>query len=328
MIETPMGSVDAVLKNTGPVINLSPGVYNCAGWAGGTAIPSGTVLRGAGIGLTTLRLSAIVSDQFGGHNTALLSHDARGITVSDLTIDCNYAGLGEPNATLQGIVLRGGDHTIERVRVINASGAWKIVGNPESFIISIFATPADTGCCLTIRDCVVEQFQAGVCTAIATSFTNNAVDTFCRIENNIVRLNSRGGEFGVMMAGCRNGIINGNIISGTNRGLNYESAPGEHMLVTRNAFLNQYNLAALLGGGRNSMFTENIVEMTSGTALLVSGPNNVFSGIDGWQIRRNIFISRGASARTLSWDWPATKTRKFRLLDNEWVGNWTGMRKY
>lgn len=335
-----MTSLDDILRSGRKLIQLDPGVYECRGWAG-AFIPSGTTLRGAGIGATTLLLSRVIEDPYGGYNTALLSEDSsRNISVSDLTIDCNHHGLGVRQSTLQGIVLRGGDHLIERVRVINAAGAWANpdpANNPESFVIAIFASPDANGRSLTIRDCVVEEFQLGSCTAICTSYSQQRpplAGTICRIENNTIRLALLGGQFGLGMAGCQHGLITANTVIGGNRGFNYESADSDHLIVSRNAFLNQYNIAALLGGGSNSLFTDNIIQMIDGgvhkIALMVSGPNSSFSGVNGWLVARNLFISHGKStATTVSTLSPAAKPLKgsWRFRDNDFVGKWAGIRK-
>jgi hypothetical protein len=113
-------------------------------------VRSGWEVSGDGIYATTVQ---IVGNVAGIHYAVQAfksdpNVDTHYVTIRDLTIDCNWAGLaptadtglgGEKNITVHAIFLFGSNHLVERVRYINDYGS--LANNQEAFGIFIVSSP-------------------------------------------------------------------------------------------------------------------------------------------------------------------------------------------
>ncbi len=164
---------------SGSDILLGPGTFLTNGNDDGLAtdgffLQPGTRLRGSGRGVTTIKLAglnftecvhvAIASGAYGKNGGRLIDHD--NITVEDLTIDLDAAGLGlaapNDNVATYGIQLSGDNTTIRNVEVLHAYG---LFGPFESFAISICAMTRSTTGAL-IENCSVRESAGDYVTAI------------------------------------------------------------------------------------------------------------------------------------------------------------------
>jgi len=130
-------------------IHLGPGIFRTA-VARPWLVKPGWVITGAGMDVTTVQLAGNAANVT---SVSCFSSDPNtstdNVTISDLTIDCNWAELsqtavigdkGESKTAVAAAYIFGSNNVIERVHYINAYGSW---GNlTESFGIA-FASPVN-----------------------------------------------------------------------------------------------------------------------------------------------------------------------------------------
>jgi hypothetical protein len=175
---------DAVMRaqGAGSDIVLGPGVFLTKGNDDGHAtdgffLQPNTRLRGSGKGVTIVKLAALNSAEcihvaictgaYGLKGTGRLV-DFDHVTVEDLTVDCNAAGLelaapnNNNNVATYGVQLSGNSATIRNVEV---TGAYAMSGPFESFAIGIFAMTRDIDGAL-IENCAVRASVGNYVTSI------------------------------------------------------------------------------------------------------------------------------------------------------------------
>jgi hypothetical protein len=105
-------------------VHLLPGTFMLAG---GFTAPSGMTIEGQGNGVSTIQLGSVSYVYGNKHDTIYSSNN--GITIRNLTIDCNHAALAAQSGGLngvhqydstQGIEIDGNNIHIDNVEVINA----------------------------------------------------------------------------------------------------------------------------------------------------------------------------------------------------------------
>lgn len=159
------------------VVRLAPGEYESAGIAHPDIIARGRRnlvphmrIMGAGMYSTTVKLMTHEpGDSGSGFNCAFstwFDEDIDDIEISDLTIDCNYAGLrtdARHNLSLRGVMAFGSNIRLRNVRVINSAGL-RWMGYPpnkeETFVLHLGAQNRDAYG-LEISGCVVEDVAPG-----------------------------------------------------------------------------------------------------------------------------------------------------------------------
>jgi len=137
----------AIPSNT--AIHLGGGTFRTAA-AHSWLVRPGWVVTGAGIDVTTIRLTGSIAGVKGVscfYSDSNISTD--NITISDLTIDCNWPELsataligdsGEKETAVAAAYIFGSNNVIERVRFTNSYGSW--YNATESFGIA-FAAPVN-----------------------------------------------------------------------------------------------------------------------------------------------------------------------------------------
>jgi hypothetical protein len=130
------------------------------------AARQGWVISGDGMNATTLQMvGSLVGMHFG---VTCISSDPNvatdNVTIKDLTIDCNWAGLsatadigakGEKNVKTQAIVLWGSNNLIDHVRSINTYGS--AANGLEHFTITLSGPRSGDGTNNVIQFCRSEQ---------------------------------------------------------------------------------------------------------------------------------------------------------------------------
>lgn len=255
---------------SGAVLHLLPGTFETFGrchpnpdgsCSSGWLLKSGQRLVGSGMTNTVLKLVGLSAQR---PNNPRPTHVVRsvpraaGCVVSDLTIDCNYERVANPQRLafrhVGGVVLFGTEHTIERVRVIGA-------GNDdtrlrECFILSIFGNDAAQGITPSrwsrgnlIRGCVVSGFtgRPGVSQGATAIALNSGSDPVTQatiaglIEGNTVELPLASTNYYlncIGTAGASNVVVRGNRTEGGTMGLYSDTGMIRSLTVRDNRFLN------------------------------------------------------------------------------------------
>jgi hypothetical protein len=304
---------DAQLRKTPAhaTIHLGPGVFETygAGAPGqpGFIVKNGWSIQGAGIDKTVIRLVGCLPDEHPGSGIGFIFFSGWGpgvdrIAMRDFTADCNAIAVMDhvkrQNISLSAIYLMGSQHTVQRVKAINAIGRRGRPGvNPEAFVIRVGPRDANTDATgYFVEDCEVSSFQGGAVTAIAllgTGGKNGATGAFRR--NQIV-LQGSGGEFGFSAYGANGFVIEHNVTHRAARAFNWDTAaPGRDLIIRNNRFLQCTGSALLLGGGSASVVEDNVIELSGAKAVgvMISARNKVLPGASGWVIRNNVFQAPG-----------------------------------
>lgn len=294
----------------GSTVRLLPGTYETRGFQNGgpdgILVKSGWTLTGAGVDRTTLRLIATLDDRTNnsGRNYVLFSGwgpTVSNVTISDLTIDCNYRGVsrasGLTNLSLHGIGLYGRDLVVRQVKVVNAAGYRSLPGvNPESFPIHLgIRGLEEPGGNLRIENCEVSSFAGGAATGIATLGEGGRDGIQGVIRGNRVVMNHGPAQFGYSGYGSNGLIVEQNWCSGAVRGFNWDTGGhGRNLIIRSNQFLNCRSYGVLIGGSRDGLLEGNTIEMdgTHGAAVVLSAPNQLFAGASGWVVRGNTLRRR------------------------------------
>jgi hypothetical protein len=165
-----MAKFDALMKsfqytpNLG--IHLGAGLFRTAA-ARPWHVNSGWLIVGAGMDATTVQLGGNASTISG--STCIQSDAtvaANYVTISDLTLDCNWAELsatapigagGEKNFAANAVTIGGSNNLVERVRSINSYGS--SANSREMFAIGLTSPGSANGTNNVIDSCRAEQPQ-------------------------------------------------------------------------------------------------------------------------------------------------------------------------
>lgn len=181
----------------GLTVNLLPGIYETYGngdyiyaarqGVEGWRCNSGWTIRGAGVGKTVVKLAKLYPDAEGvttlGSAICTFGSPCSGVTVEDLTVDCNDAGIGGPRSSEGGVSLYGTHHTIRRLEVINAAGR-----GLEAFPILIACNDRTSSDNL-IEACSIRNWRGGQGGSITMANNVNNLRPPLTWTSGIVRLN-------------------------------------------------------------------------------------------------------------------------------------------
>jgi hypothetical protein len=307
------------------VIHLLPGTYHTHGRWGFDGGPYGFVIKdgwriiGAGIGKTILKLrhAYAPSGFIGRYNTVLRTSETgtgnfSNISVSDLTIDCNYSELaatfGESRLNLTGVYVSGKENlSLERILVVNAAGKMENQSGSqlEAFVIGLStadssSTPA-TG--ISIRDCEVSSFQGGYCSAIgiygksANDIANPSVGKVSGvIQNCRVKFSpwtTGDALYAYNISGASGSVLQNNVTWNAMRGFNNDEGSSENLVIRGNMLLgiSGQNWGIFVGAATNSVIEQNTIEIkendTTGITLAGAGYQGV-TGASDCVVRGNI----------------------------------------
>jgi hypothetical protein len=230
---SPATNFDAIMESlpAKATIHLLAGTYvttGCYGWGPKT----GQTIIGAGINSTTLRFPTNLSPYFKWLIEPHPPYHQTNITVSDLTLDCNY----QPGTliSLNGICLHGSGNTIERVRLVNAASFTKSSRDyVESFGIIITAFPFPSATNSVVKDCIVSNYLCNYVnnmSAIAITSDGGQI-----LNNQVVS----GGRNYVLALGCigKGCLVSNNVTRGCKIGYHSDTVGGSTNLTVR---LNQF----------------------------------------------------------------------------------------
>jgi hypothetical protein len=231
---SPSTNFDAIMDHlpANATIHLQAGTYEttgCIGWGPKT----GQTIIGAGINSTTLRYPIKQSPNFQWLIEPHPPYHQTNITVSDLTLDCNY----QPGTfiTLKGMCLHGSGNTIERVRLVNAASFTKSARDyRESFGIMISRFPYPSATNNVVKDCIVSNYfcnYANNMSAIGITSDGGQI-----LNNEVVS----GGRNYVLATGCigKGCLVSNNITRGCKMGYHSDTVGGStNLTVTCNQFL-------------------------------------------------------------------------------------------
>jgi len=174
------GDFDFIINRipTNTTEHLLAGVFYTKGNQadGDPILRQGQKLVGSGINVTVIRRDQRFHFQ-DGQNTAVLGY-ADGITVSNLTIDCNNI-TGTNAFKGDGINLCGNSCVIQWVQVVNSSGSW--LNGQEDFAI-VVGNGGETNVLTTnnlIANCEVSSVKGNYTTAITVA--GQGVIEFCSV---------------------------------------------------------------------------------------------------------------------------------------------------
>jgi hypothetical protein len=231
---SPAMNFDAIMDSlpANATIHLLAGTYEttgCLGWGPKT----GQTIIGAGINSTTLRFPTRLYPKFKWLIEPHSPYHQTNITVSDLTLDCNY----QPGTliTLNGICLHGSGNTIERVRLVNAASFTKSDRDySESFGIIIGKFPYPFATNNVVKDCIVSNYLCNYRNNLsAIGITSDGG----QILNNLV---VSGGCNYVLATGCigKGCLVSNNVTRGCKIGYHSDTSGGStNLTVSHNEFL-------------------------------------------------------------------------------------------
>lgn len=231
---SPSTNFDAIMDHLPPhaTIHLLAGVFETKGGQG-WGPKTGQAIIGAGINSTALRFPSNLSPKFKWLIEPHPPYHQTNITVSDLTLDCNY----QPGTliTLDGICLHGSGNTIERVRLVNAASFTKSKHDYiESFGLMINKFPYPSAVNNVVKDCIVSNYFC--------NYGNNlsAIGIACdggQILNNTVVSGDQ--NYVLAMGFIGNGcLVSNNITRGCKIGYHSDTVGGStNLTVTCNQFL-------------------------------------------------------------------------------------------
>ncbi len=249
---------DALMQSMPPncTIRIAQGTnYSMGDTAWGPK--TGQRIIGAGMGLTVLMFpsNAVVSGVLNRAHLIKPMDVESNISVSDLTLDCNYQPVldvksnldtalkGSPNGafTLDGISLTGSHNSVRRVQCINTAAktsaptnyaeAWGIMCVP---LLGAFDAVGND-----VEDCIVSDSHS--------NFNNDLVALGLmygsgRVLNNTITQNGTNAMIG-MMVGTHDVIAEGNIFNGVTLGSHYDSGQGVTNAIIANNDFNGCNTA-------------------------------------------------------------------------------------
>lgn len=226
---------------------------------------SGQIIHGSGMGLTVLQFpsnSVMAGMLDRAHLIQPQSLFETNITVTDLTLDCNYrTGFV---GTLNGISLHGSGNDIERLECINTAAITSDsspTNYEEAYGIWCNPYPYPDGVNNRIKDCCVHDFHGNRVNdlqALGLIFGSGIV------SGNVITGNSTNYMFG-LGAGSHDSIVEGNILTHVVNGLHYDSGVGmTNVLVVNNQFIGVNEVADLANGRfQNVRFEGNVIQLTN-----------------------------------------------------------------
>jgi PKD repeat protein len=225
------GDFDYILNNipTNSTINLLAGVFYTKGneyESGDPWLSQNQHLIGAGTNVTIIRRDQ--SFHFQDAQNVAMFGTADGITVSNLTIDCNNT-TGTNLYKGDGIHLGGNNCSIQMVQVINASG--NLSQGQESFPILI-GNGGGTNVLTTnnvIEHCEVSSIQGDYTTSI--SILGQATIRFCNVISTNPALAS-----GYQASGTSNSLIISNSCIGAANGFYHDTYSNTNLTIAYNTF--------------------------------------------------------------------------------------------
>ena len=233
-VRTNAASFDALMLTipTNSIIHLMAGTFRTDGSicsAGWPSLKSGQKLVGAGIDVTTIKLSDGVP---GDSRSVISSCPGSDIEVADLTLDCNSPGTG----TYFGVSLNGTRCAVRRVKVIRASHQVGI--SSEAYGIVILGTPTARSDGNVIEDCEVSQFiGSGLISGISMSaYDDHYVSGV--IRNNRVFLPPPANGLAINHCNSRNLLIHGNYVDGAATGVYGDCGSYTNVTISHNLFRN------------------------------------------------------------------------------------------
>jgi hypothetical protein len=287
------------------VIHILPGTYYTEGAYGadgtrGFLIQNGWKIIGGGIDNTKLILNAVLNN----YNVALSTwwtSNLANIVVSDLTVNCNYTS---GSMKLEGVKLFGTNLRVERVKVINFATD---TSTNECFPLAFGNLNSSAASGYLIQDCEVSSFlgAGGVCTALYFDGAGHG-EVSGVMRNNLVRLTSTGGDFGMSAVNGNGVTFENNFIYGASRSFQNDTGPCKNLVVRGNYFFDFGYMGALICNSSNSVFESNILEpKNNGTAIVALGDNYT----KGWVIRNNTIRLQPGSTNgagfNFNWNYPS-----------------------
>ena len=229
---------DPLINNLPPysLIHLCPGTFQTMGntaWGP----HDGQRIVGAGMGITVLQFpsNAVVSGVLNIAHIIQPISPCTNVTISDLTIDCNYPAWILANGTLSGILLCGSRNSIERVECINTAA---ISGTDKNYLeawgIQIAPFPYPDGFDNEIKDCRVSHFHGGTNTDLQALGLASGSG---RVIDNDIEGDTNGFVLG-LNCGSHDTIITGNTLHHVVNGIHYDSGMGlTNCIIANNLFI-------------------------------------------------------------------------------------------
>jgi kumamolisin len=192
---------DTLMKNfpANTQINLLAGTYMTNGFDA-FSIKAGWVIQGAGMGVTTLKLSPHATTH--GLNFLESFSEADGMEIHDLTCDANYgAWMGPAHAQVGGILVWGNNVLVQNVEMTGCYG--DSVNGLEQFSILVGGNQGPTheianNC--TIKGCVTHNYASG------SNYTNGPLISYCT-NSQIIGCTDDGANHGFGFAAATNSQI-------------------------------------------------------------------------------------------------------------------------
>ena len=227
------------------------------------AIRPGWVFSGDGMDVTTLQMVGSAAGI--NYNLACISADpniaTNNVTISDLTIDCNWAELsqtadigtaGGKNIATSAIIVWGSNNLVERVRAINGYGSW--ANAREQFLIALGAPSSGEGTNNVIQFCRAEQPQGNY---------GNPFALFGWDSSHVIT-NSR-------VVGCTAvGVNNGFAVGFTSGGVNFGNV--KDCVVDSNTFIDCYGAAYSDTGSCDGLQVTNNTVIRGWSAIGLGSP--------------------------------------------------------
>ena len=198
------------------------------------------------------------------------------VEVANLTVDCNYTGLGvrTPYLGLQGVMLHGERARISDVEVVNAVGMRKLPDGSyqECFPITAGSMVGDVGNVL-IENCEVadnrgdDKSYISAVTLMADPIAGAHVSG--KVRNSTVKCGGRLTEFGLNMAQTVDCTFEGNTVLNAGRCLSNDSADNVGLIIRNNRFT-VAQVGCFMMSSRRGVIEHNAIDLLRpGTAGLV-----------------------------------------------------------
>ena len=248
-----MAKFDALMKSFQYTPNL--GIYLGAGLFRTAAarpwrVNSGWLIVGAGMYATTVQLGGNASTISGStciQSDATVAAD--NVTISDLTVDCNWAELsatapmgagGEKNFVLNGVNIGGNNNLIQRVRSINSYGS--SANSREHFAIGLASSGSANGTNNVIDSCRAEQPQGNYGSPFALVgripylIVNSKVvsSTAVGVNNGVLTIFTSGG---VNLTNVKNCVVDSNTFIDCQSASYQDSGSCDGLQVTNNTVI-------------------------------------------------------------------------------------------
>lgn len=299
------------------VIHLGPGEFETRGPVGVLSqLQPNTHIIGAGMDLTTVKLTDIIRESTNGYGCAFTTwhQDAPNVSVRDLTIDCNYAALvnqtGISNLSLRGAMLYGSNTVIERVRVINACGQRKMPNgsNEETFVLAVGAHKVNAHGC-RISGCIVRDLIPGSYIS-AIALMGDSVDAAvisgeisgCRVQGI-----TSDDHFGLNLQYTFGAVFRDNVVIGCERGIGNDTGENSQWEILSNRFYVEHGQCGMyLTSCRDALVSGNLIDCRLGGWAGTIGP-----GAKGLTLAQNTV--RGVSDKRA---WALSKGAKPKMTGN------------